>query len=133
MLSDTSDNLSTAIQLFTSRHPSTYTPTTADLYTLSVIASYVSRRAAGVLAGGVHALWSLRNDAETTPAFEQAHTIVAYNGSVIEQYPKFRETCQQQIDDLVEASGGKRGAVELMYAEESSLLGAAVAVACLDG
>jgi len=35
---------------------------------------------------------------------------------------------------LVEGSGGRRGVVELMYAEESSLLGAAVAgaVATLD-
>lgn len=31
------------------------------------------------------------------------------------------------IDTLVEASGGRKGVVELSYAEESSLLGAAVA------
>ena len=58
--------------------------------------------------------------------------MVAYNGSVMENYPGFEEICQQTLDDLVEASGAKAGAVELMYAEESSLLGAAVAVACLD-
>jgi len=52
---------------------------------------------------------------------------------VLENYPNFRATCQEQIDNLVEASGGKAGTVELMYAEESSLIGAAVAVACLDG
>lgn len=58
---------------------------------------------------------------------------MAYNGSVIEHYPNFKETCQQQLDTLVQASGAETGVVELMYAEESSLLGAAVAVACLDG
>jgi hexokinase len=31
------------------------------------------------------------------------------------------------LDILVEASGGKKGVLELSYAEESSLLGAAVA------
>jgi len=51
----------------------------------------------------------------------------------MENYPGFKTTCQQRLDGLVEASGGKAGVVELMYAEESSLLGAAVAVACLDG
>lgn len=57
---------------------------------------------------------------------------MAYNGSVMENYPEFRTRCQGQLDMLVEASGGKAGVVELMYAEESSLLGAAVAVASLD-
>jgi hexokinase len=64
--------------------------------------------------------------------FDQQHTIVAYNGSVIEHYPNFKEKCQQQLNTLVGASGAKSGVIELMYAEESSLLGAAVAVACLD-
>ena len=59
--------------------------------------------------------------------------LVAYNGSVLENYPRFKETCQAQLDVLIEASGGRGGVLELKYAEESSLLGAAVAVACLDG
>ena len=59
--------------------------------------------------------------------------LVAYNGSVMENYPGFKQTCQRTLDGLVEMSGGKACVVELMYAEESSLLGAAVAVACLDG
>jgi hexokinase len=81
----------------------------------------------------VHALWELRNEAENIQASECGHTLVAYNGSVLENYPKFEASCQKQLNDLVEASGSKAGVVELMYAEESSLLGAAVAVACLDG
>jgi len=100
---------------------------------LRVIASHVTRRACGVLAAGVHALWDLRNSSEQISAASSQHTLVAYNGSVLENYPNFRATCQKQIDNLVEASGGKAGTVELMYAEESSLIGAAVAVACLDG
>ena len=81
----------------------------------------------------MHALWQLHNEAESITAKESEHTLVAYNGSVMENYPGFEATCQQRLNGLVEASGGKTGVVELMYAEESSLLGAAVAVACLDG
>lgn len=81
----------------------------------------------------MHALWELRNDADSITAEEFEHTLVAYNGSVMENYPGFKKTCQKTLDELVVASGGKAGVVELMYAEESSLLGAAVAVACLDG
>jgi len=100
---------------------------------IRLIASHVTYRASGVIAAGTHALWQMRNEAESVPADESSHTLVAYNGSVLENYPRFRETCQEQLDTLVEATGGKKGVVELMYAEESSLLGAAVAVACLDG
>jgi hexokinase len=81
----------------------------------------------------VHALWQLRNEAESIKAGGFEHTLVAYNGSVMERYPGFKSNCQNRLDGLVEASGGKAGLVELVYAEESSLLGAAVAVACLDG
>ncbi len=98
------------------------------------IASHVSYRASGIIAAGVHALWQLRNEAENITAHESSHTLVAYNGSVIENYPNFRANCQQHLDTLVEASGGKKGMIELCFAEESSLLGAAIAgaVARLD-
>jgi hexokinase len=131
--SDDSPTLATALQIFVSRHPSTYTPTIADLHALRLISSHVAHRAAGVVAAGVHALWQLRNEAESIITEKSKHTLVAYNGSVMENYPGFEATCQRRLDGLVEASGGKAGVVELMYAEESSLLGAAVAVACLDG
>jgi hexokinase len=131
--SDPSPSFTTATQIFTSRHPSTHTPTSSDISSLRQIASHVTQRASAVLATGVHALWALRNEAEHLDAADAAHTLVAYNGSVIEHYPNFKDTCQRTLDELVRASGGQAGAVELMYAEESSLLGAAVAVACLDG
>ena len=103
------------------------------MHGLRLIASHVSYRASGVVAAGVHALWQLRNEAESLSAEESAHTLVAYNGSVMENYPNFKTNCQKQLDSLVEGSGGKAGVVELVYAEESSLLGAAVSVACLNG
>lgn len=59
-------------------------------------------------------------------------TMVAFNGSVIEQYPNYLENCQRYVDELVE--GGTcpyMGGIELVPAKESSLLGAAVASACV--
>jgi len=132
VVSDQSPTLSSALQLFVSRHPSAYTPTQSDIEALRQIASHVSFRASALIATGVHALWQTRNEAESIPASESSHTLVAYNGSVLENYPGFKVSCQKHLDALVEASGGHKGVIELMYAEESSLLGAAVAVACLD-
>jgi len=129
---DRSPALSSALQLFVSRHPSAYSPTQSDIEALRLIASHVSFRASALIATGVHALWQMRNEAESISASESSHTLVAYNGSVLENYPDFRVACQKHLDALVEASGGHKGVIELMYAEESSLLGAAVAVACLD-
>lgn len=60
-----------------------------------------------------------------------AKTLVAFNGSVLENYPNFRANCQKHLDMLVEASGSAKGMLELEPAMESSLLGAAVAVACV--
>lgn len=131
MFSDQTSSLVTASKVFTTSHPTTTLPTLDDIRALRTIASHVSYRATAVLAAGVHALWQLRNDGESISAEESEHTLVAYNGSVMENYPKFREMCQVHLDGLVERSGGRRtGILELVYAEESSLLGAAVAVAC---
>lgn len=127
--SDSSSDLAKAQAIFMSRHPTAIPPTPIDLQTLRHIAAHVAYRAAGVIAAGVHALWQLRNEAESILPHESSHTIVAYNGSVLENYPGFKITCQKHLDSLVEASGGKKGSVELMYAEESSLLGAAIASA----
>lgn len=131
-LSDKTPYLTTAIEIFTTRHPSPQIPTVADLRALRLIASLVTLRSSGLIAAGVHALWHMRNTSETISPSDSAHTVVAYNGSVLENYPDFRNNTQKHIDMLVEASGAKSGIVELMYAEESSLLGAAVAVACCD-
>ncbi|KAL8419042.1 hypothetical protein RB594_002303 [Gaeumannomyces avenae] len=61
--------------------------------------------------------------------------MVAYNGSVIEQYPGFLKNCQGYIDGLLASSSSSSssrlpGGIELVPAKESSLIGAAVALAC---
>ena len=81
----------------------------------------------------MHALWQVRNDADGITAQESKHAVVAYNGSVLENYPGFQATCQEYLNDLATRSGATaRCMLELEHAEESSLLGAAVAVACLN-
>ena len=129
---DSSLNLESAHDIFVSRHPTPYPPSHADIQAIRIIASHVIHRASSIIAAGVHSLWQLRNDAESVSPSESSHTLVAYNGSVLENYPGFRATCQAHLDTLVEASGASKGTLELMPAEESSLLGAAVAVACLE-
>lgn len=58
-------------------------------------------------------------------------TTVAFNGSVIENYPGYLASCQRYIDELVENNGTpKNGGIELVPAKESSIIGAAVASAC---
>lgn len=68
-------------------------------------------------------------------AAEQAleRTKVAFNGSVIEHYPAYQANCQRYIDRLVGGQSKHAGAIELVPALESSILGAAVALACTDG
>lgn len=93
----------------------------------------MSYRGSSVLAAGVHALWGLRNNAEGIDAKDSKHTVVAYNGSVLENYPRFEAMCQKQLDLLAERSGAPASRIlELEHAEESSLLGAAIAVACME-
>lgn len=59
--------------------------------------------------------------------------VVAFNGSVIEHYPNYLQNCQGYIDSLALSSAkGKAGTIRLVGAKESSLLGAAVALACLE-
>lgn len=66
------------------------------------------------------------SEAEVETSLES--TKVAFNGSVIEHYPGYQATCQQDLDRLTSASVHP-GAIELVPALESSLLGAAVALA----
>jgi hexokinase len=68
----------------------------------------------------------------------RSRTLVAFNGSVIEHYPGYRTACQEFIRGLLASSSCGAGpdkpppSIELVAAKESSLLGAAVALACLD-
>lgn len=64
--------------------------------------------------------------------------VVASSGSVIEKYPGYLEMCQRYIDELVGKSteNGGNGLIEkvsLVTAQESSLLGAGVALGAIIG
>lgn len=63
---------------------------------------------------------------------DMAKTVVSFNGSVIESYPGYRTSCQKYVEFLLESNGHtKDNTIELVPAKESSLLGAAVASACV--
>ena len=114
---------------------------------LKTLASLAARRSAAIVATAIFTLWQLRSalslqhnqvvtpDATTEDEVrrvvgaESARTTVAFNGAVIESYPGYLEMCQAYIDGLV----GEGARVELKEARHSSLLGAAVAVACEAG
>ncbi|RAL63117.1 hypothetical protein DID88_004200 [Monilinia fructigena] len=78
---DKTPHLTTAIDTFTTRHPSSYLPTVADLRALRFIASLVTLRSSSLIAAGVHSLWHLRNTSASILPSDSAHTVVAYNGS----------------------------------------------------
>ncbi|KAK7753535.1 N-acetylglucosamine kinase 1 [Diatrype stigma] len=145
---DTTPTLEAATAYFASKHPcpsSPHRPTASDTAFVRDLASLITRRAAALLAAAVFALWELRReteaehrgdaadaDADADANVEQtAATKVAFNGSVIEHYPRYRANCQQYLDGLLLRQGG--AAVHLVPAVESSLLGAAVALASAVG
>jgi hexokinase len=99
------------------------------------------------VAACVYALWDIRleghktfiaslpesSDARQTAEAELTlgTTKVAFNGSVIENYPGYLSSCQRYVDHLVEGKGYEEyGNIELVPAKESSIIGAAVASAC---
>ncbi|KAI1079970.1 hexokinase [Whalleya microplaca] len=139
---DTSPTLEKALSYFTTHHPSTIPPTVSDMRAIRTLAGLISRRSAALLAASVFSLWDLRHEtedenlnADTSVEEKEAeaeHTLertkVAFNGSVIEHYPAYRTTCQQYLDGLV-AGSAYPGAIDLVPALESSILGAAVALA----
>lgn len=107
---------------------------------LRSLASFISRRSSAIVAASLFALWQLKNESEAqcpsvqSPSeLELTAHVVAYNGSVIEQYPQYLQNCQSFIDALISSSGeGEPGTMSLVAANESSLRGAAVALACLE-
>ncbi|OTA56304.1 hexokinase [Hypoxylon sp. EC38] len=152
---DTSPGLEAALSYWTTHHPSTTPPTLADITAIRTLATFISRRSAALLAASVFSLWELRHETEAehvpatlkpTPSNDsgvvlplpsvdeeikdlESSTKVAFNGSVIEHYPQYLPTCQNYINDLVSRSQHP-GSVDLVPAIESSILGAAVALAC---
>ncbi|PNY24472.1 Phosphotransferase [Tolypocladium capitatum] len=138
---DTTPELAEAIRLFSERHPSSHTPTTSDLLAIKAIAALV--------ACCVFTLWDCRLEAEqayistlpqSSPERQRAEadmklekTTVAFNGSVIENYPGYLSSCQRYVNDLVDGKGlAEPRSINLVPAKESSLMGAAVALACVE-
>lgn len=130
---DNSKRLTHATALFQSKHPSTKPPTCNDIQFVRQVSQLVSHRAAAFLATGIHALWTLRTEAEGLTPATAGHMSIGCNGSVIEKYPFFRELCQSHLDELTTASGAESKSISLEIAVESAIYGAAVAVCCLEG
>jgi hexokinase len=147
--SDRSLDLDMARKAFATAHPSEYEPSMADMVALRRIFAALSRRSAALVAAYVHAAWELRRDGlneEQNPGLspQRAATIakelamnmttVAFSGSVVENYPGYRDTCQGHLDDLIHRSWYHEGRVpkiRLAPAKESALIGAGVALASL--
>ncbi|XP_044716320.1 hexokinase domain-containing protein [Hirsutella rhossiliensis] len=124
--SDGTSELTEAIKIFSQRHPSSHTPTTSDLVAVKALASFVSVRSSAIVATCVFTMWYCRLEAEEA-------TTVAFNGSVIESYSGYLGSCQRYVDDLVESKGlAEPRSIHLVPAKESSLMGAAVALACVE-
>ncbi|KAH6678858.1 hexokinase-1 [Plectosphaerella plurivora] len=150
---DSSPGFTKSIEILSALHPSSRTPTSTDMIFLRSLSAIISRRSAAIIAASIHAIWQLRLEGlrEATADLDPSHpakaaaaaeftlqkTMVAYNGSVIESYPGFKQTCQNLIDELVETSSGAAqlggealaARIDLVPAKESSILGAGVALA----
>lgn len=130
--SDSTTGLEKARAAFLQAHPMRSPPRLSELEFVRDIARMVSKRAAAYLASALHALWKVRTESEGLAPGEATHVTIACNGTIVEKYPGYRDLCQRHLDDLCVASGASRGAVTLKMAPESSIFGAAVAVACME-
>jgi len=145
---DSSISLAASAALLQKEHTFPSYPSVEDLRFLRRICQVTSRRAAAYLATGIHSMWCLRNEVEfptsTTdplskgsPAVtvvesdESAKNVsIACDGTVINKYPGFRDTCQSYLDQLsAHSHPGSVSAIRLAPAPEAAILGAAVAVA----
>ncbi|KAK4219818.1 hexokinase-1 [Rhypophila decipiens] len=145
---DESAALDTARSIFASRHPSTVEPAIDDMKFLKTMCSYISRRSASIVAASLVALWELKTEAEaeflsglsvdsaflteTDAEMKLSRTMVAFNGSVIEHYPNYQENLKGYINSLLTSRNLPTASIDFVLAKESSLLGAAVALASLD-
>lgn len=113
-------------------HPLSHIPTTQDMQDVKRIALCVTERATRLLATGIHALRSLQLESEHIATANAQTVAMGCNGSIIEKYPGFRQSCQAHLDALANAgtttpNGSK---IQLEVAIESAIFGAAVAVSC---
>lgn len=113
------------------------------------LSSFVSVRSSALVATCLYTLWEARlegegdfvktlaQDSPLRKAVEEdmqlEKTTVSFNGSVIEHYPGYLEGCQRYINELLQSNGyAKTRSIELVPAKESSLIGAAVTLACIN-
>jgi len=127
-----SKSIQEARATFLAAHPTPNTPSDGDIKLLRLIAYHVSKRSAAIIAASLHALWVLRNDGDDGKMLAKEHTVIACNGSVVERYPDFMKNLQTFLDTLIVRSGGRANSLGLVIAKESSILGAAVAVASIE-
>ncbi|KAH8732291.1 hexokinase-1 [Phaeosphaeriaceae sp. PMI808] len=130
---DDSKHYTNATAFFQQKHALSKPPSYNDIHFIRQVSQLVSHRAAALLATGIHALWTLRTEAEGLTPKSAGRISIGCNGSVIEKYPFFRELCQSHLDDLTTASGAESKSISLEVAMESAIFGAAVAVCCLEG
>lgn len=130
--SDGSANLAKAKAVFLQAHALCSPPRLNELQFIRDVSQLVAQRAAVYLATALHALWTVRTTAEGLEPGESSHVTIACDGTIVEKYPDFRESCQRHLDELCVLSGTSKGAVTLEMAPESSIFGAAVAVCCLE-
>lgn len=147
---DSSISLSASAALLQKEHTFPRYPSVQDLRFLRRVCQVTSRRAAGYLATAIHSMWVLRNEVEfpgsssvsdlsvkESPKITVAESedsaknvSIACDGTVINRYPGFRDTCQGYLDQLSQQTHPTCGsAIRLDPAPESAILGAAVAVA----
>ena len=147
---DSSVSMASSAALLQKEHIFPSYPPVEDLRFLRRVCQVVSRRAAGYLATAIHSMWCLRNEVEfpitasvtdslvkespevtVLESDESAKNLtIACDGTVINKYPGFRDTCQNYLDKLSELTNPEtKSAIRLEPAPESAILGAAVAVA----
>lgn len=146
---DSSVSMSASAALLQKEHTFPSYPSVDDLRFLRRVCQVVSRRAAGYLATAIHSMWVLRNAVESPtssvsdPLIKESSEVtvvesdesaknlsIACDGTVINKYPGFRDTCQAYLHELSGKSDPKsRATIRLDPAPESAILGAAVAVA----
>ncbi|KAJ5204172.1 Hexokinase-1 [Penicillium cinerascens] len=145
---DSSISLASSAALLQKEHTFPSSPSVEDLRFLRRICQVTSRRAAAYLATGIHSMWCLRNEVEfpssTTDLLSKEspevtviesdssakNVSIACDGTVINKYPGFRDTCQRYLDQLsAQSHPSSVSAIRLVPAHESAILGVAVAVA----
>ncbi|KAJ5082090.1 Hexokinase-1 [Penicillium argentinense] len=149
---DTSSSMTASASLLQKQHTFPNYPSAEELRFLRRVCQFVSRRSAGYLATAIHSMWCLSNEVEnptttttttTDPLVKESPEItvvesedsdknlsIACDGTVINKYPGFRDTCQSYLDQLAQQSHPSSiSPIRLDPAPESAILGAAVAVA----